>query len=221
MEVFMRLLRDEFFIRKDFAFYDSCILSALPVEAVAVYDLLRRHAWPGCPPWGFETERQLFSQRMVFSVLTQGTQADMLGLTKASVGKHLGLLRKLGWISVVKRKRKRNVYVMGNTPEHHPVVWWADVWLNHLYTWMLRVARPGRTPFQDWEGTGDPGLDALDREERCEMYEGLAPVHDRSLADIPLDLRLKMARVFYKVALDTEDVREAAKLGVEDLETKG
>lgn len=216
----MRVLRDEFFIRKDFAFYDSCLSATMPIGALAVYELLRRHVWVGSPLWGFDVEKKLYNQRLLYAVLTQTTQASMLGVSKTLVFKHIQVLRKLGWIYPVKRHRGRSAYVLGNTEPYYPSIWWADIWLNQLYVWMLRTSKVRREPISDWQSTGDPGLDAINREERCELYEGLSPIHDISLADIPLEDRLRMVKKFYAVALETEDVRESVKLTAENIEGK-
>lgn len=96
----MRVLRDEFFIRKDFAFYDSCLHVALSNNLFLAYELLRRYVWRG-------QSRTIQMNRMrreglVVSRISQGHLAELMGLKhRQSANKYIAELKRLGWIRII------------------------------------------------------------------------------------------------------------------------
>jgi len=207
----MHVLRDEFFIRKDFAFYDSGVATVLPLQMFHVYETLRRHVWVGHPPAGFDTERVLRDRGFVFSVVSQKTLGTMVGQQRGSVSAQIKLLKQLEWLSLVPRDHSpHSICLLGNVL-HHRTVFWADVWLTRLYEWLARAGRMRASPKARFRNM-DPGT----FEHDCANYEGPSPCLDPSLDSIPLETRLLLVRRFVDVAR-TEGSEAAFALDPDDL----
>jgi hypothetical protein len=197
----MHVLRSEFFVRKDFAFYDCCIIAVLPPRLFQTYDLLRRHAWEGKIPINFLPEAGLRDRGFVFSVLSRKTIGAMLGIDTKTVGEHLGVLKKLEWIkSEPKKPSGVLMYKLGHYTDGGSICWWADSWFNYLYAWMIRTTELHPTPKPRFRDTGDAGTDMMIEEDRA-SYEGRQPYYDMDLARIPIATRVKLVKAFVDTCL--------------------
>jgi hypothetical protein len=192
----MRVLRDEFFIRKDFAFYDCGITTVLPIQMFHVYDLLRRHVWVGRAPYHFVEESAAWDEGLLFSVQTQKDLSALTGFNRSSVTSSVQLLRKLEWIQTRQKKRGPLLYFLGHHSSYRPSVWWADAWLSALYEWMIEnECRPRlKRKFSNM----NPGT----IEEDCSTYSGSCLYEELYLDSIPMELRLRMVSKFVQVALN-------------------
>lgn len=199
------MLRREFFIRRDFAFYDSCILSAIPRGVFDVYEVLRRHAWIGEPPAGFDLERELRGDCLIYASVSRGRIAGMLGMGLPSVTKHIAFLARLGWVRTFRRKRGRMVQALGNCWGPGPPQYWADDCLDILYDRMFEKLRVKPEPREAWKPSDDPALDWAAGYEWCEEHDGLPPMHDACLGDAPLEDRLAFAAEYVAEVLAAQE----------------
>lgn len=191
----MRVLRSEFFIRKDFAFYDCGITTVLPIQMFHVYDLLRRHVWVGRSPGHFVEESAAWEDGLLFSVQTQRDLCTMTGFQRGMVSKSVQLLRQLEWVQTKQKNRGPLLYLLGQHAPHRPHTWWADAWLGALYEWMFdHGVRPRLKP-------GFSNMNPGTIEEDCATYSGSCLYEELSLDSIPLELRLRMVSKFVHVAL--------------------
>lgn len=137
----MRVLRDEFFIRKDFAFYDSCIQAVLNVSLISAYELLRRFVYRGDAE-DDETLQELRKEGYVVSTVGQTKLAQMLGYSRRqTINEHIATMKKLGWLSVAQdQSSNKAYYVLGQelrdarSGAHE--VFFVDAWLAELWTHM-------------------------------------------------------------------------------------
>jgi len=204
----MRGLRDEFFIRKDFAFYDSGIAAVLPIQLFHLYDVIRRHVWVGMPPYHFVEECAAWDGGYIFSVQIQRNLCLLTGFNRQTIHKHIQTLRKLEWLQTRSKKRGPLLYLLGQYT-HGTSLWWADAWLGALYNWMFELAvRPRlKREFADM----NPGT----IEEDCAMYSGSCLYEESSLDSIPMELRLRLVSKFVEVAT-TLGTQAALQLSAKD-----
>ena len=134
----MRVLRDEFFIRKDFAFYDSCLASVLSLQLVHVYDLLRRFIFRGKTTDPFMAK--LRKEGFLVAKISQAKIGVMMGYKRRqTVTEHIRSLKDIGWLSVeTDAKNNNSYYVLGQLladdkgGKHE--VFFADAWMFELWT---------------------------------------------------------------------------------------
>lgn len=133
----MRVLRDEFFIRKDFAFYDCGIAAVVPITLIHTYDLIRRFTFRA------DAEdpvlARLKTSGHIVASVGQSKLAALAGVSRQTMNEHIAKLKKLGWVDVHKHKdQNRNAYyvlgqmVLDSKHKQHEV-FFADAWMNDLW----------------------------------------------------------------------------------------
>ena len=127
----------EFYLRHDFAFYDSGILGVMPPVLFLLYDLLRRYVWRSIETADPEVRRLVRGGHLVARI-NQSTLAEMLGYDRReTVCRHLQRLVRLGWVKVQQSENHGVAsYVLGEVVEDSSggrhEVFYADAFLQSL-----------------------------------------------------------------------------------------
>lgn len=136
----MRMNRSEFFIRKDFAFYDSGVAPIVGLPVVYLYEVLRRFIWRGSANCALASS--LARDGKVFARISQHSLAGALGtVRRQTVNEHMNVLKKLGWVEVYRdRKNETTCYVLGQLvidgkDRKHEVLF-ADAWCQDVWSWL-------------------------------------------------------------------------------------
>lgn len=156
----MQTTRSEFFIKRDFGFYDSGILGCLPDVTFNVYELLRRFVWRSLET-GDPDSRRLYADNKLATRMAQSEIANALDRDRKTINGHIGLMKELGWLRVIPDpdNHKPAIYVLGervrdvNGRFHE--VFYADAWIKNLWEKLEQVAKQdmgedGKVTKMDW-----------------------------------------------------------------------
>lgn len=141
----MQTLRGEYFIKKDFGFYDSGAIAVVGMVPLYVYELLRRFVWRSIESGDAEM-RALYREGLLAAKISQSTLAELLGIeARQTVCKYLGDLRRLGWVRAVTLPSSTvKAYVLGeivlDTSGRRHEVFYADAWMKDLWDAMTSLA---------------------------------------------------------------------------------
>jgi biotin operon repressor len=136
----MRVLRDEFFIRKDFAFYDCGIAAVVSLSLIHTYDLIRRFTFRADATDPILAKLKV--QGYVVASIGQSKLASLAGVSRQTMNEHIAKLKKLGWVDVHKHKDKNHsaYYVLGqmvsDSKHKQHEVFFADAWMNELWEFL-------------------------------------------------------------------------------------
>lgn len=136
----MRVLRDEFFIRKDFAFYDCGLAAVVHLSLIHTYDLIRRFTFRA------DAEDPVLARLKVHGHIVasvgQTKLAALAGVSRQTMNEHIAKLKKLGWVDVHKHKdQNRNAYyvlgqMVSDSKHKQHEVFFADAWMNDLWEFL-------------------------------------------------------------------------------------
>ena len=179
----MRMNRCEFYIRKDFAFYDSGVAPVVGPQIVFLYEVLRRFIWRAAPKSPLVAK--LVKEGFVVAVVTQKSLAGAIGTgRRQTVGEYLAELKKLGWVQVqTDLKSVETCYVLGervadSRGRKHEVLF-ADAWCQDAWDFLEAASK---TEFGSILGVDDDG----------EEVEQLS----RSVTSTPWEWRIDKIREF-------------------------
>jgi len=157
----MQTTRSEFFIKRDFGFYDSGILGCLPNILFDTYEILRRWVWRSLDS-GDPISRRLYSDNKLATTMAQSEIADALDRDRKTVNGHIAAMKELGWLKVIPDpdNQKPATYVLGERVKdangRFHEVFFADAWMKGLWERLEQVARQdmgenGRVTKMTWE----------------------------------------------------------------------
>ena len=179
----MRMNRCEFYIRKDFAFYDSGVAPVVGPQIVFLYEVLRRFIWRAAPKSPLVAK--LVKEGFVVAVVTQKSLAGAIGTgRRQTVGEYLAELKKIGWVQVqTDLKSVETCYVLGervadSRGRKHEVLF-ADAWCQDAWDFLEAASK---TEFGSILGVDDDG----------EEVEQLS----RSVTSTPWEWRIDKIREF-------------------------
>lgn len=129
----MRVLRSEFFIRRDFEFYDSGIIALCGERLFCVYDLLRRFVWRS-EGEGIPTLRELVKSGKLVACISQTKLAEMVGIDRARINECIRLMEQVGWLQRVEfTAGGAKGYLLGEVLSDQfggrHEIFWADAWM--------------------------------------------------------------------------------------------
>lgn len=146
----MKVLRQELFLRKDFAFYDSGVLPVLGLGTIAVYDILRRFVWRKK-----STDREIrnLQRQYLVTKVSQTTVAQHLGFSRRqTVNEHVATMKKLKWLRVENLPGGSTVYILGDllgdSEGRVHEAFFADAWMADLWTFLDRAAKDEDEEFE-------------------------------------------------------------------------
>jgi len=84
--------RQEFFIKRDFGFYDSGILGCAPLVIFEIYDILRRWVWRSLES-GDPDSRKCFSEGYLATSMSQTEIAAALDRDRKTINSYIYLLK--------------------------------------------------------------------------------------------------------------------------------
>ena len=114
------------YIQKDFGFYDMCVPAAMGLNAVAVYEILRRFVWR-TDKYGARKLRSAYKAGQLVSSIGQQRIADLLGIHVQTVRKAIGVLKDSRWIEAAEVENgDQYVYLLGYIHPTFGELYWAD-----------------------------------------------------------------------------------------------
>lgn len=133
----MQTNRNEFYIKRDFAFYDSGILGCLPNVTFDVYEILRRWVWRSLET-GDPVTRKLYAENKLATKMSQAEIADALDRDRKTINGHISGMKELGWIRVIPGgDHEAATYVLGERVRDSSgrvhEVFFADAWMKTLW----------------------------------------------------------------------------------------
>ena len=140
----MQTYRNEFFIKRDFGFYDSGILGCLPSVTFDIYEVIRRWVWRSLES-GDPESRRLFAKGQLATTMAQSEIAEALGRDRKTINGHIAGMKDLGWLQVVPAKDHASAatYILGERVKdgqgRSHEVFFADSWMKGLWS-RLEVA---------------------------------------------------------------------------------
>jgi hypothetical protein len=192
----MRLIQGDYFIKRDFAFYDSCVLAVLGPTIFNIYEVLRRFVWRS-ETTGPTKVRTLLKQGKLVARVRQRTIGEYLGLTRETINRSFRLMRDLGWVSKVEEGKSSGdastfqlgeVILDSSGCKHE--AFFADAWMQMLWESMVKGAK---ACFRGTEGfTEDLGLE----EDEPEPDEGGDALGRKCVRNLHPDRRTEMVRDF-------------------------
>jgi hypothetical protein len=141
----MQTYRNEFFIKRDFGFYDSGILGCLPNVTFDIYEVIRRWIWRSLET-GDPDSRRLYAQNQLATTMSQSEIADALGRDRKTVNGHIAGMKELGWLKVTQASDGTSpaTYVLGERIKdgqgRYHEVFYADSWMKGLWDVLEGVA---------------------------------------------------------------------------------
>ena len=151
----MQTLRGEYYLKRDFGFYDAGILPVVGFTLPWVYDVLRRFVWRSLQT-GDPEMRALYAEGLLAAKVRQQVIGAYLGMSRQTICSYVGQLRALGWLRSVELKSTygMSAYVLGevlrdgNGGAHE--VFYADAFLRDLWdtlcTAAIEIHGNGATP---------------------------------------------------------------------------
>lgn len=142
----MQTTRNEFFIKRDFGFYDSGILGCLPNVTFDVYEILRRWVWRSIET-GSPESRKLYAENKLATRMSQSEIADALDRDRKTINGHIAGMKELGWLRVIPDpdNQKPAIYVLGervkDSSGRYHEVFFADAWMKNLWDRLEQVAK--------------------------------------------------------------------------------
>ncbi len=134
----MQTNRNEFFIKRDFGFYDTGILGVLPDTLFNIYEILRRYVWrsyeSGDPKW-----RRLYADGKLAATVPQSEISAALNCGREIVNRHISTAKNLGWLKVRQdpNARRAATYILGERVKdgkgRYHEVFYADAWMRDLW----------------------------------------------------------------------------------------
>jgi DNA-binding Lrp family transcriptional regulator len=159
--------RGNFFIKRDFAFFDCGLLALMNAITLHVYEVIRRFVQRSEKIASAET-RALRDDGKVVAFVSQSTVAEYLGVSRETVNRHIKQLKDLGWIQVVwaSNQDTPSNYILGDTLldsqglKHE--TYFTDAWLAALLEEQEKEAS---------KRTGNPEASVMDlsMEQRLEI----------------------------------------------------
>lgn len=141
----MKTSSTEFYIRRDYGFYDSGILGCLSPILFNVYEVIRRFVWrsadSGDPKW-----RDLFKNNKLASTVSQTEIGEAVGRDRNTANEYIRALKKLGWLKVIPGPDKQTpaTYVLGervkDSQGRYHEVFFADAWMADLWAKLVETA---------------------------------------------------------------------------------
>jgi hypothetical protein len=131
----------EHFICKDFPFYDSMVMPVLGLQAIAVYEVLRRHIWRARDR-GAPKVREAFRAGKLAATIGRTKVAELTGLSVKQVGREMNTLRRIGWVRSANgfRKGEALLYQLGERQTGYPEHFYADGDLRELWLTLEALA---------------------------------------------------------------------------------
>lgn len=141
----MQTLRGEYYLKRDFGFYDAGILPVVGFTLPWVYDVLRRFVWRSLQT-GDPEMRALYSEGLLAAKVRQKVIGGYLGLSRQQICLYVSHLKALGWLRTVDLKGTygMSAYVLGEVLRdgmgRAHEVFYADAFLRDLWDGLCAVA---------------------------------------------------------------------------------
>ena len=133
----MQTLRGEYFIKRDFGFYDTGILAVMGATIFNLYEVIRRFTWRSTER-GDRAVRRLVSQGFVISRTSQAVLGKHLGISRVQTNKLIQQMKELGWLEVLELNKGRTfAYKLGERVQDSSgrghEIFYADAWMSEVF----------------------------------------------------------------------------------------